>query len=71
MGARIYFREPSPDSNYWFSISCDSRSYDVKGLLAHYIEQWKDVPKNRKTVFHITKYSYANFDKMMKEKIII
>lgn len=71
VGARIYFREPSPNFNYWFSITCDPKSYDSNDAVADSGGQWRDVPKSRATVFHITKYSHADFNEMMKEAIIL
>lgn len=70
-GARIYFKEPSPSFNYWFSITCDPKNYDSNDAVADSGGQWRDVPKSKATLFYITKYSHADFDEMMKEKVLM
>jgi pimeloyl-ACP methyl ester carboxylesterase len=68
--ARIYFREPSPNCNYWISITCDPKTYDSNDAVADSGGQWRNKPKNKANIFHLTKYSHADFDEMMKEKIL-
>ena len=68
--ARIYFREPSPNCNYWISITCDPKVYDSNDAVADSGGQWRDTPRIKANIFHSTKYSHADFSDMMKEKIL-
>ncbi|WP_180171809.1 lipase family protein [Acinetobacter sp. YH12023] len=69
--ARIYFREPSPNCNYWISVTCEPKSYDSNDAVADSGGQWRDKPRERANVFYSTKYSHAEFKEMMKEKIFM
>lgn len=69
--ARIYFREPVPNCNYWISITCDPKSYDSNDAVADSGGQWRNSPKAKANVFHSTKYSHAEFQEMMEEKILL
>lgn len=50
---------------------CDPKSYDSNDAVADSGGQWRDVPKSKATLFDITKYSHADFDEMMNEKVLM
>ena len=69
--AQIYFRQPSPVTNYWINLSCQPEHYDINDRIADSGGRWIDVPKAKASVFYMTAFSHADFEDMMREKVFM